>query len=264
VKKISFSGMQIWKECPLRYKIQFLDRIPRKENIYAGFGSACHEVAEFATQNPDTCGDLGAHFKNVFQKEIKSLISLGIVFDIEQKKEIIEMFEEGKDIMNMLIPEMEEYFGEYEILETEFRLEVPLEQDIFEEEVIFKGFIDLIIYSKKLKKIIIIDYKTSTKGWHPYKKSDPLTNYQLALYKHFFAKEMKEKVEDIETYFILLKRKAKKKKIEFVKVSTGKRKTNNALKLLEKCMANVKLENWIKNRSSCKFCPYDNTKYCVK
>ena len=89
-----------------------------------------------------------------------------------------------------------------------------------------------------------------------------MTTYQLTLYKHFFAQKMGVDPKDIETHFALLKRTAKKNKVEFFRVTSGPRKTQNALKMLNKALHNIKKQRYIKNRLSCRNCNFRHTEQC--
>jgi len=90
-----------------------------------------------------------------------------------------------------------------------------------------------------------------------------MTTYQLTLYKHFFAKKYDIDPKDIETYFALLKRTAKKDQVEIFRVTSGPKKTNNALNLLHQAVYNIDKKNFIKNRLSCRGCELYKTKYCT-
>ncbi len=46
---------------------------------------------------------------------------------------------------------------------------------------------------------------------------------------------------NVETHFALLKRTAKKNRVEFFRVTSGPRKTDNALKLLNVALHNIKI-----------------------
>jgi hypothetical protein len=81
-----------------------------------------------------------------------------------------------------------------------------------------------------------------------------MVTYQLTYYKHFLAKKHQINLKDIETYFILLKRVAKKDNIEIVRVSSGPRKTSNSLRLLESAVYNIDHGNFIKKKTSCRKC----------
>ena len=94
------------------------------------------------------------------------------------------------------------------------------------------------------------------------KRTDPISTYQLTLYKHFYAKKHNMPPENIETHFALLKRTAKKENAEIFRVTSGKKKTGNAISLLEKAIKNINAENFIKNRLSCSRCQYHKTEHC--
>ena len=64
------------------------------------------------------------------------------------------------------------------------------------------------------------------------KKSDTMVTYQLTLYKKFFCEKHGLDPKDVETYFGLLKRTAKQDNVEIFRVTSGARKTTNALKVL--------------------------------
>ena len=70
-------------------------------------------------------------------------------------------------------------------------------------------------------------------------------------------------LDNIETHFCLLKRTAKKNKVEFVKVSSGKKKIENANNLLTKAICSIKDSKHIKNRLSCKGCEFYKTEHCT-
>ena len=88
-------------------------------------------------------------------------------------------------------------------------------------------------------------------------------HYQLTLYKHFFAKKHGLDPSNIETHFALLKRTAEKDQVEIFRVTSGPKKTKNALNLLHKALYNIEKKNFIKNRLSCKRCDLYKTEYCT-
>ncbi len=72
----------------------------------------------------------------------------------------------------------------------------------------------------------------------------------------------------IETHFGLLKRTAKKgKKVEIFSVTSGDKKTKNAVKLLTDAVYNISNERHLKNRLSCHkmygTCPFFKTEHCT-
>ena len=129
------------------------------------------------------------------------------------------------------------------------------------EDYNFKGFIDAVIKTSD-GKYHIMDWKSCSWGWNAQRRSEPMTTYQLTLYKHFYA--IKHGIEPslIETHFALLKRTAKKNRVEIFRVTSGPRKTENALGLLDRALQNIIKGNYIKNRLSCRRCSFYKTADC--
>ena len=128
----------------------------------------------------------------------------------------------------------------------------------------FKGFIDAIVKTDD-GKVHIFDWKTCSWGWNAKKRSEPMVTYQLTLYKHYFCQKMDVDPKDVETHFALLKRTASKNRVEFFRVTSGPRKTENALKLVDKALYNIKNKRYIKNRLSCTGgygCKFYKTEHC--
>ena len=89
-----------------------------------------------------------------------------------------------------------------------------------------------------------------------------MTTYQLSYYKHFYSEMSGLSFDDLETHFVLLKRTAKQNNIELVKVGNGKKKVDNALKVLENTAYNVDSGNFVKNKLSCSKCDFYKTIHC--
>ena len=111
----------------------------------------------------------------------------------------------------------------------------------------------------------VIDWKTCSWGWDSRRKNDRMTSYQLTLYKHFFAKKHNVDVSNIDTHFALLKRTAKTNNVEIFRVTSGPKKTQNAIKLLNQALYNINNKKYIKNRLSCTSgfgCEFYKTEHC--
>ena len=192
-----------------------------------------------------------------FIAELKRIKSLGVPL---RREMVLEMKDQGPPICEHIIPAVKEYFNDYDVVSVE----EPLFESITEFEsdgTKFKGFIDLVLKTSD-GKYHIIDWKSCSWGWDSKRKSDAMTTYQLTLYKRYYAVKFGIDEENIETHFALLKRTAKTEKVELFRVTSGERKTKNALKLLEKAVKNINKENFFKNRTSCNRCDFKNTIHC--
>jgi len=258
VNHISFSELKNWNDCPFKHKLIYVDKI--KEfvgNEYTAFGKAIHDACEKMILSETVIPNLGTYFDLQFLDELKKLKEE----DIELKQTLIsDMRKQGASLTDYILPAVKEYFVDYEVISAEEALYVDTEDPEFK----FKGYIDLVLKTKD-GKYHIIDWKTCSWGWDSKRRSDRMTTYQLTLYKYYFAKKHNIELSNIETHFALLKRTAKKNKVEIFRVTSGKKKTENAINLLRKAIYNIKHENRIKNRLSCTQgygCEFYKTEYC--
>ncbi len=250
---ISFSELKDWVHCPFYHKLTRVDGVDGfTGNQYTAFGSAIHSVCEKKLLQEDISEDF-------FVKELKKNISQ--LDDEIDDKVVHQMMKQGNNIIPEIDDALDEYFDEYEVLDVEMSLMEDIEKY---DDYRFKGFIDAIVTTPD-GKVHIFDWKTCSWGWDAKKRSEPMVTYQLTLYKHFFCQKMDIDPKDVETHFALLKRTASKNRVEFFRVTSGPRKTQNALKLLDKAIYNIKASRYIKNRLSCTSgygCKFYNTEHC--
>jgi hypothetical protein len=252
---ISYSELKDWKFCPFYHKLTRIDGIDGfTGNEYTAFGSAIHSVCEKKLLQEDMNDDF-------FVKELKKNISeLDEEHEIN-KKLVLDMIGQGKRIIPEIEDALKDYFQEFDVIEVEMPLFEPIEG---EGDYNFKGYIDAIVATPD-GKIHIFDWKTCSWGWDAKRRSDKMVTYQLTLYKHFFCQKMNIDPKDVETHFALLKRTAKKNRVEFFRVTSGPRKTENALKLLNTALYNIQNKRYIKNKLSCTGgygCKFYNTEHC--
>jgi hypothetical protein len=253
VPHISYSELKDWVHCAFYHKLTRVDGIDGfTGNQYTAFGSAIHSVCEKKLLQEEIDD-------NFFVEELKK--NIAALDDEIDNKIVHEMMKQG----NAIIPEIEDalnnYFEEYEVLAVEMPLMEMIEG---EEDYRFKGFIDAVVATPD-GKVHIFDWKTCSWGWDSKKKNDKMITYQLTLYKHFFCQKMEIDPKDVETHFALLKRTAKKNRVEFFRVTSGSIKTNNALKTLNMALYNIKNKRYIKNRLSCTAgygCKFYKTEHC--
>jgi len=260
-KHISYSEFKIWNECPHKHKLTYIDGLAGFEgNHYTAFGTAIHSVCEQSLLNEDL--DVASHFKEVFLEELKKLPEH--VKSQITSKTVSDMRDQGLTLAPLAIPALKEYFKDFEVSSVEEMLYEPI-PEFDGKEFKFKGYIDLVVKTTD-GKYHVIDWKTCSWGWNQKRKSDAMTTYQLTFYKHYFAKKHGIDPKNIETYFALLKRTAKSDNVEIFRVTSGERKTQNALNLLKKSLHNISEGKHLKNKSSCEtpfgMCEFWKTEHC--
>ena len=252
---ISYSELKDWVHCAHYHKLTRVDGIDGfKGNAYTAFGSAIHSVCEKKLLQEEMSENF---FIEEFEKNIVKLPD-----DVEVDSKLISnMKTQGNQIIPEIQDALDDYFEEYEVLAVELPLMEPIEG---EDEYKFKGYIDAIVKTPD-NKVHIFDWKTCSWGWDSRKRSDKMVTYRLTLYKKFFCQKLNIDPKEVETHFALLKRTAKKNRVEFFRVTSGNRKTENALKTLNTALYNIKNKRYIKNRLSCTSgfgCKFYNTKHC--
>jgi ATP-dependent exoDNAse (exonuclease V) beta subunit len=251
---ISYSALKNWDFCPYYHKLTHIDKIKIFQgNVFTVFGTALHEACEKVTLNETI--DSSKVFLKSFKEGISELKDLS-----EQENNLIkEMEVQGIELSTLILKALNIKFPGYKV----FSAEEELYQPIFKSpgDYDYKGFLDLVVQTPD-GKYHIIDWKTCSWGWDFRRRTDSITTYQLTYYKNFFCQKHDIDHKNVETYFGLLKRTAKKEKIEIFKVSSGRRKVENALKILNKAMYNIHNNNHPKNKLKCGKCEFKNTQYC--
>jgi len=254
---VSFSAIKDWKFCAYYHKLTRIDKIKVFQgNIFTAFGKAIHDTCESMLLSRELKKDFDAEpfFKKCLKNELKAL-------DEEfAEKDVLAFEQQGVDIIPHIIPALNEYFGDFKMVSSEEEINEKLRFET-DDNYTFKGYVDCLIKTPD-GKYHVIDWKSCSWGWDMRKRTDPMVTYQLTYYKHFLSEKRGLPKEDIETHFALLKRTGKKDKVEIFRVTSGEKKTTNALKLLEQSVYNIDRENYVKNRLSCSRCDFKGTVHC--
>jgi len=267
-KHTSFSEVKTWKECSWRHKLSHIDKIDEfdQPSPYLYFGTCVHEGAESILNG-----------KKIDREKLISVLTAAWEehgfekpeWYLEQpgwyKHEPLSTWIEWVNNMWDDIPAfLDEQFPGWESIKAEEQLYEAIENKDF----IFKGFIDGVIGitdKKGNKKVLIIDWKTAgSYGWRREKKQDIMMTAQLALYKFYWSQKHDVPLKDIRCGFVLLKRGGKAgKTCEFVPVSVGPKTLAKSLKMVNDMISTVRKNIFLKNRNSCKYCQFKDTKYCT-
>jgi hypothetical protein len=115
-----------------------------------------------------------------------------------------EFFEDGLEIIKVVKKNRGGHFGKrgWYLVGCEVPIILtPLPQF---NNVLYKGYLDVVLYHEPTNSFKILDIKTSTKGWSDYEKKDETKQFQLILYKHFFAKQFGVEVDKINIEFFIV------------------------------------------------------------
>lgn len=282
--KISFSQYQMWKNCPFRWKLNYIDKLGMREpGIALVFGTAMHEV-------------LQSYIETLYSKTIKAandmpLNDMLMVKMVELYKKSVE---ENNNVHYSTSSELSEYYNDgvqiikwfkahrdvlfmkkdWELVGIEVAIDVVPSKD--HPTVRLVGFLDLIMKHVPTNQLYIYDFKTSTNGWGKYEKTDKTKVSQLVLYKTFYSKQFNIPPENITVEYIILKRKINenaefpvmKRRVQRFEPAHGKQSQSYIVKEIQSFISsNFNTDGSInenalyvattgKNNSSCKFCEF--------
>lgn len=210
--KVSYSQYGMYTACQQQYKLNYIDGLGTSSaNIHTIFGSSVHETIQ--------------HFLdvmyNVSKKQALTLNLEKMLYDklVEHftkekekmegrfpctQEEIGEFYEDGKQILSYFTKKLDNLYSKsgFELV----AIEMPLNAKI-KEGVHFIGFIDIVLKDLTSGDIIIIDLKTSTRGWSKYQKNDKVKTSQMLLYKKFYSEKYDIPLDKIKVEYQILKRK---------------------------------------------------------
>ena len=214
-KHVSYSQMSIYKQCPHRWKLQYKDKIKRfTSSIHTVFGTAIHEVIqEFLDVRYNDSKikankiDLEKLFQDKFSDEYQKQYKSNSKTHFSSAEEMREFFEDGTLILKEFKKDINVNFstkGTY-LVGCEVPLVIPPNKTY--NNVLYTGYLDVVLYNEVIDKFEIIDIKTSTNGWNEYAKKDDMKKYQLLLYKQYFSEQYEIPIDKIEVKFFIVKRK---------------------------------------------------------
>ncbi|MBC8427918.1 MAG: PD-(D/E)XK nuclease family protein [Candidatus Pelagibacter sp.] len=280
MNRISYSQISMYNECPLRWKLNYVDKISvRESNIFLIFGTAMHEVIQkyLNIMYNDSA-------KNADKLDLDKMLRDNLIeqFKIAEeedgkppctKEQLMEFFDEGVAIIDFFKKRRNQYFSkrDWELIGCEIPIEVDLKNDIK-----MVGYLDIVMRHIPTDSIKIMDIKTSTKGWNKWMKADENKTQQLLLYKQFYSKQYNHPIEKIDVEYFILKRQLyenmdfPQKRIQKFSPASGKPSMNKV---------NVKLIKFIgeafdgagehKNdmvatpsKKACKWCEFKGTEHC--
>ena len=217
MNRISYSQISMYSDCPLRWKLNYVDRLSISEsNIHLIFGTAMHEVLQTYLEIMYYDTVKNANFLNLEEMLRDKLIEQFKQAEEQDgkppctKEDLMEFFDDGILIIDFFKKRRNQYFSkrDWELIGCEIPIEVDLKNNI---KIV--GYLDVVIRHIPTDSIKIIDIKTSTMGWNKWMKKDENKTQQLLLYKQFYSKQYDHPIERIEVEYFIVKRKLWEKAI---------------------------------------------------
>ena len=186
-----------------------------------------------------------------------------------------EFFDDGIAILEFIKKKRNGYFTKKGYYLVGIEIPIVISPDKRYNNVLFNGFIDLVIYHEPTNTFTIFDIKTSTRGWSDKDKKDEIKQFQVLFYKLYFSEQFGVPEESIDVKFFILRRKVweesdfPQKRIQEFIPSQGKIKLKKAKVALETFIESVfNLDGTYKSteylptpsKSNCMYCPYKTKK----
>lgn len=210
---ISYSQYAQFQKCPKSWKLKYIDKHKIDEpSIHAVFGTSMHTVIQqyIHTLYSSTVKASDAlNFEEMLLNEIKKNYAL----DCEKykkhfstKEELMQFYVEGLEALKFLRKKRSMFFDkkDWELIGIELPLVIA--PDKKRGSVTLLSYLDLVFRKKRENKFLILDLKTSTRGWNDFAKKDQTKTNQLLLYKIYFAEQYNIPVDQVEVEFYILKR----------------------------------------------------------
>lgn len=176
---LSYSRIDVFKQCPYRYKLKYIDKnYTNTSSLALQIGTLCHYCMEMKYSGMSVDKILQG-LDNGFKTDMETIKGLNELID-EYPFEFYEINEKSgmsledkiKEFKNKLKNEPIDIDWEVIGLEKEFEI-------TFNNKAKIKGFIDRIDRHKLTGEIRVIDYKTNNKE---YDKKDLATPLQMYIY----------------------------------------------------------------------------------
>lgn len=163
---VSYSKLALYRECPLKYKFRYIDKLPEKPKHFFAFGNGIHRALEFMYKT------------NPFDAR---LLIDAFIADWGQTSYISKGYKSQEDSDSALrdgVAMLGAYYAKHKgfeparIYSTEFRLVVKI------DGLSLTSIVDRIDYTGAAGLLNVVDYKT---GKYVTREPDQLYMYQKAL-----------------------------------------------------------------------------------
>ena len=279
--RISYSQLSMYGDCPLRWKLNYIDKLSVSEpSIHLLFGTAMHEVIQTYLEVMYHDSIKNANKLNLEQRLHDKMIEQ---FKLDKetygkepctKEELREFFQDGIDILDFVKKRRADYFSKrgYKLIGCEVPIEVMLKKDIK-----MVGYLDIVILDEFHNTLKIYDIKTSTQGWNKWMKKDENKTQQLLLYKQFYSKQYNHPIDKIEVEYFIVKRKLyenvdwPQRRVQKFSPASGTVSMNKVAKKLSKFVGEAFNEDGTHttntllptpSKKACRWCEFNGSEYC--
>lgn len=283
-KSVSYSQFSMYSECPKKWSLQYKEGHKQfTSTIHTIFGTALHEVLQhYLTvmyEQSGTAADrvnTSEMFEEALREEYKKQYIANDKQHFSSPDELREFYDDGIEIIRDFAKNKSKHFSKrgWHLIGVEIPIVLSPHPEL--QNVVYQGYLDVVMYHEPTNRIQIIDLKTSTRGWNDKQKKDEIKQFQLIFYKKYFSQHFNFPEENIDVEFFIMKRKLFEsedfviKRIQIFKPAAGKIKIKKATEAMNKFIEDVFDKNGFKEvdhqpqiNDNCKWCPFHKTHLCL-
>ena len=282
-KSVSYSQFSMYSECPKKWSLQYVEGHKQfTSTIHTVFGTALHEVIQhYLTVMYEQSGtkanqiNTSEMFEEVLREEYTKQYKSNNKQHFSSPDELREFYDDGIEIIRDFAKNRNKHFSKrgWHLIGVEIPIVLSPHSKL--QNIVYQGFLDIVMYHEPTNRIKIIDLKTSTKGWNDKQKKDEIKQFQLIFYKKYFSQYFNFPEENIDVEFFIVKRKLFEsedfviKRIQVFKPAAGKIKMKKATEAMNNFIEEAfdengykKIEHQPKINDNCKWCPFHKTHFC--
>lgn len=282
-KLVSYSQLSMYNDCPKKWSLQYKEGQKQfTSTIHTVFGTALHEVIQhYLTVMYEKSGaeadkiNTYELFEDALQKEYKAQYKKNNNQHFSTSTELREFFDDGINIIRDFAKNKAKHFSKRGWYLVGCEIPIVLSPNPNLPNVVYQGYLDIVMYHESTNTIQIIDLKTSTRGWYQKDKSNENKQFQLILYKYYFSILYNFPIENINIEFFIVKRKLQEsedfviRRIQKFSPPSGKIKVNRAIESIKKFTEETFDEKGFKQvelqpklNDNCKWCVFHKTFHC--
>ena len=282
---ISYSQLSMFRSCPHKWALQYKDGHKTfSPSIHTVFGTAFHETLQHYLDVMYEKSGAAADRENIeelleekLREEYANQYKKNNSQHFSNGEEIREFYNDGVEILKFIKKKRSAYFSKKGWYLVGCEIPISIIPNNTYKNVIYQGYLDVVLYHEPTNTFKIIDIKTSTRGWNTKTKKDEDKHFQLILYKKFFSEQFGIPEKDIDIEFLITRRKVyldgeyPQKRIQEFKPASGRNKLAKATRVLNEFITTVFDKNGYKEKDyhpqpskwNCTFCPFkENQKLC--
>jgi len=287
-KNISYSQFSMYTECPKKWSLQYREGFKQfTSTIHTVFGTALHEVLQHYLDVMYEKSGVEADrintydmFEDKLREEYKKQYIKNNRQHFSTPEELRQFFDEGIEIIRDFAKNRGKHFSKRGWWLVGCEIPIQITPDKYKPNLIYQGFLDVVMYHEPTDTFKIIDIKTSRQGWNSKQKKDELKQFQLIIYKMYFAEIFGIDPKKIEIEYFIVKRQLYEFQIDGEDIAvkhiqkfvppSGKTKQNRARLAIETFIKEafdsngkyLEKEHQPLENGNCKWCPFYKTHLC--